>query len=169
MRGSFAYISTGSPTESGLTACTVMRTFQVGDYSEVAVGYDFLSQEYAEWVGSPYNDIFTIQVQGDTGYIVHRTINGENNWENLTNTDIGFIGESADAQYNSSPYELDGHLVWAGGSSPRGEDDDLNVTGAEAVYALPDGATTVTILIAISDVADAIYDSVAAIDYIEFR
>ncbi|HPQ70454.1 MAG TPA: choice-of-anchor L domain-containing protein [bacterium] len=167
--GSFAYISTGSPTQSGLQACTVMRTFNVSGYNEVAVGYDFLSQEYAEWVGSPYNDIFTMQVQGDTGYIVHRTINGENNWEDLTNTDIGFIADSADAAYNTPANELDGHLVWEGGSSPRGEDDDLNVTGSEAVYALPEGATTITILITISDVADAIYDSVAAIDYIEFR
>ena len=38
-----------------------------------------------------------------------------------------------------------------------------------AEYPLPAGATTITVLITVSDVADAIYDSVAAIDYIEFQ
>jgi len=178
--GSFAYISTGSPTSVGLQACTVMRTFDVSGYSKIRVSYDFISQEYEEWVGSAYNDIFTVLVQGETGYVVHRTINDTDNWDplSLEEGDIGFIADSADAQYNpadpggqhsNGPYLLDGHLKWEGQSSPRGEDDTNNLIGAVAEYDLPAGATTITLLITISDVADAIYDSVAAIDYIEFE
>ena len=179
--GYFAYISTGSPTQSGLQACTVMRTFNVSGYSKMIVSYDFISQEYQEWVGSAYNDVFTVLIQGETGYVVSRTINGDNNWDPLTPAEgvIGFIADSADAQYNptsadpysNGAYMLDGHLVWGGsdGNTPRGENDGGDVMGRVAEYPLPAGATTITVLITVSDVADAIYDSVAAIDYIEFQ
>lgn len=178
----FAYIATGSPTAANLQSCTVTRTFQVPDgATEVAVAYDFISQEYEEWLGSAYNDIFTVLIQGETGYIIHRTINGEDYWDEIdaADADIGFIADSADAQYNptsgspfsNGPYLYDGHLKWEGtpGDSPRGMGDDPDEAYGLAVYPLPDGVPTVTILITVSDVADAIYDTAAILDYIEFR
>ena len=178
----FAYISTGSPTQSGLQACTVMRTFTVPEgATKIVVSYDFVSQEYEEWLGSAYNDVLTIQIQGEVGYIEHRTINGDNYWEQLTPAqgDIGFIADSADAQYNptnanpysNGPYLLDGHLKWGSESqTPRGEDDGDDVYGRVAEYDLPaNNPPTITVLMTVSDVADAIYDSVLAIDYIAFE
>ncbi|MDP8224168.1 MAG: choice-of-anchor L domain-containing protein [Candidatus Lernaella stagnicola] len=178
---SFGFISSGSPTAGGLQSCTVTRTFMVPDDTDTfVVSFDFLSQEYKEWVGSPYNDIFTVIIQGEYDYVVNRTVNGPNNWEFISNGGvIGTIADSVDAGPNaadSTPGEtnggnaFDGHLKWNGenDNTPRGDGNDDNVNGYIAEYGVEPGAT-ITVLITVSDVADAIYDSAGVIDYVGFE
>jgi hypothetical protein len=179
---SVGFLSTGDPDSANLTSCTITRTFTVpATATKMLVAYDFISQEYEEWVGSAYNDIFTVIIQGEFDYVVHRTINGANYWVELTPAegDIGWIGDSADAQYNptnppegysNGPGLFDGHLDWGTSDSntPRGNNDDNLVYGRVAEYPVTGGAT-ITVLITVSDVADAIYDSAGALDYVEFQ
>jgi hypothetical protein len=170
----YGLLSTGWKETAGKQSCTVSRTFTVPEgATTMVVSYDFISQEYPEWVGSPYDDIFTVIIQGEYDYAVHRTINAENDWEDLSGDEgeIGWIEESPDAQYNSPAYLFDGHLKWGGtdDNTPRGNNDDNMLYGRVAEYPLPAGVPTITVLITVSDVADAIYDSAGAIDYIEFK
>jgi hypothetical protein len=174
----FAYISTGSPTHS-IQACNIMRTFTVpSGKTKIVVSYDFVTQEYPEWVGSAYNDVATVQIQGEPDYIVHRTVNGDNNWADLSPTaggtgDIGFVGDAGDtdASYNATGHYFDGHLKYTGTgpTTPRGENDGGDLMSLTAEYDIPTGATTITVLFTISDVADAFWDSVLAVDYVEFQ
>jgi hypothetical protein len=171
----FGFISSGSPTVAGLQSCTVTRTFVVPDDTETfVVSFDFISQEYSEWVGSPYNDIFTVIIQGEYDYAVNRTVNGLNDWETLGLGGVfGTIADSADAQYNSGgngAYAFDGGLKWLGegDSTPRGDGNNDDVSGYIAEYTVEPGAT-ITVLITVSDVADAIYDSAGIIDYVGFE
>jgi hypothetical protein len=178
----YGLISTGWSDVGGKTTCTLSRTFTVpAGATNMLISYDFLSQEYPVYVGSAYNDIFTVMVQGDTQYAVHRTINGDNNWQNFDNTttppqgQIGWIASSADAQYNTQtdpgdPHVFNGHLVWTNvaNTTPRGNNDSNLLTGLTATYPVTAGAT-ITVLFTVSDTADAIYDSAAALEYVAFQ
>lgn len=186
----FGFLSTGGQDVSGLTTCTLSRTFNVpADATKMVVAYDFISQEYQEWTPSAYNDIFTVIIQGEYDYVVHRTVNAvesEGYWEQIpsASAQFGWIADSPDAQYNPTnpgdgvgngqfsqgAYMWDGHLKYTQvpANTGRGNDDNYEVTGQTAEYPVT-GGQTITVLITVSDVADAIYDSAAAIDYIEFQ
>jgi len=174
-QANYAFITTGG---NGRQSCTVTRTLMVPEgVSKLVVSYDYVSQEYAEWVNSAYNDMFTIILQGETSYLVNRTINdiaADGAWIDY-GTAIGNIVDSADATYNPpgppdglvfdgqiNPDEINGEDV------PRGGNDDTKVYGRTAKYDVTPGAT-ITIIITVADVADAIYDSAALIDYFAFE
>ena len=100
------------------------------------------------------------------------------NWADLSPTaggtgDIGFVGDAGDtdASYNATGHYFDGHLKYTGTgpTTPRGENDGGDLMSLTAEYDIPTGATTITVLFTISDVADAFWDSVLAVDYVEFQ
>ncbi|MCC6158361.1 MAG: choice-of-anchor L domain-containing protein [Deltaproteobacteria bacterium] len=179
----YLYASSGG---NMVPSCTMTLTTVVPDgMSELEISYDFISQEYEEWVGSVYNDIFTVIVQGSPEYLVNRTVNNValvNDWSEIAADSaaatIAQIASSVDAQYNPSgssphsngPYQFDGHLVWGGSgdTTPRGLPENDNL-GRTATVALPTDMSTITIIVTISDVGDKIYDSVGAIDYLMFK
>ncbi|NLH49836.1 MAG: hypothetical protein GX444_14740 [Myxococcales bacterium] len=166
----YGFITSGG---SDNPSCTVTRTFTVpAGATKFVVSYNFISQEYEEWINSAYNDIFTVIIQGETGYVIHRTINDvafEGAWTDL-GLAIGNIDSSADATYNPTGAIFDGQLNWGGSdaSTPRGPGDTQSSAGRVAEYPVTAGAT-ITVLITVSDVADRIYDSAATIDYVAFE
>ncbi|MBZ0271820.1 choice-of-anchor L domain-containing protein [bacterium] len=181
--GAYLYVSSGG---SDVASCTLSATFDVPDgATEIEISYNFVSQEYEEWVGSIYNDIFTAIVQGAPDYLVNRTVNNiatDDDWlaigDDSPAATIAGIAGSADAAFNptsddphsNGPQLFDGILKWDAnaGENPRGEPEDDNV-GKTATVMLPEDQTTVTVLVTVSDVGDRIYDSAGAIDWMCFR
>jgi hypothetical protein len=179
----YLYASSGG---NGVASCTLTATVSVpAGATQLEISYNFVSQEYEEWVGSQYDDIFTVIIQGAPDYLVNRTVNNiatDNDWLAIAAADaaatIADIASSSDAQYNptstsphsNGPYLFDGMLNWNNNAAqnPRGEPEDNNV-GKTATVALPEGASTITIIVTISDVADTIYDSVGLIDWLQFK
>ncbi len=165
----YMYLSSGG-SQNPSTTCSA--TFQVPDgVTEVAISYDFFSQEWEEWAFSPYNDIFTVIIQGEFDYVINRTIDNtavDDDWADVA-LDIAGVGASADAQFNATGAVFDGHLKWnsSPGSTPRGGVED-DMVGQVATYPIEAGST-VTLLLTVSDVGDKIYDSGAAIDWVELR
>ncbi len=166
----YGFITSGGNNRA---SCTVSRTVQVpAGASKLVVSYNYISQEYIEWLNSAYNDMGTVLIQGQTEYIVHRTINDvafDDAWTNL-GLAIGNIDTSADSNANDNPGIFDGQLNWGSndGDTPRGGSDDETDAGRVAEFAVNSG-DTVTLLITVSDVGDTIYDSALVIDYFEFQ
>jgi len=168
----YAYITTGG---NALQSCTVTRTLTVPEgKTTLEVKYDFVSQEYPEWVGSAYNDIFTFIIQGEYNYVINRTVNNiatTDDWEAIS----GVAAETAkiksaddtDSKYNDTGDVFDGHLKAGGSTVPRGPAANDN-KGKVATYTVTPGAP-ITLLITVSDVADAYWDSAAIIDYVAFK
>ena len=173
----YLYLTSGGDQNP---SCTCSATFQVpAGATELAISYDFMSQEWEEWAFSPYNDIFTAIIQGEYDYVINRTIDNvalDDDWADIS-LSPGFIATgSPDAQYNptstdphsTGPYNFDGHLRWGASASdtPRGSDE--TPVGQVASYAVEAGST-ITLLLTVSDVGDKIYDSAAVVDWVEFR
>lgn len=160
-------------TSSGnqVASCTLSTTVTVPDgATKIKATYNFLSQEWEEWAGSAYNDIFTLIVQGAPDYLVNRTVNNTasaGDWEDIAMAILGIDG-SADAQYNGTGAVYDGQLKNAGGEGVRGEPENDNV-GKFATVNLPADMTTITVLFTVSDVGDKIYDSAGLVDSLCFE
>jgi hypothetical protein len=161
---------------SGNQSCTLTTTVTVpSGLTSLEAGYNFASQEYSEWVGSAYNDIFTVIIQGAPDYLVNRTVNNiatDNDWMDIPAAaqTIANITDSSDADYNPTGRIFDGSLKYSSSASedPRGTPSDENL-GKVSTVTLPDGMTTITIIVTVSDVGDAIYDSVGMIDHLCFK
>jgi hypothetical protein len=170
---SYMYVSSSG---SGNSSCTLTTTVSVpSGMTQLEVGYNFASQEYEEWVGSAYNDIFTVIIQGAPDYSVNRTVNNiatDNDWQNIPTAaeTIADIASSDDATYNPTGAQYDGSLKSSDDANedPRGNPADDNL-GKVSVVTLPDGMTTITVIVTVSDVGDAIYDSVGLIDHMCFK
>ncbi|MCZ7585701.1 MAG: choice-of-anchor L domain-containing protein [Deltaproteobacteria bacterium] len=161
-------------TSSGsqVASCTLTTTVDVpSGASSLRATYNFLSQEWEEWAGSAYNDIFTVYIQGGPDPLVNRTVNNTADaldWADYGEAVLG-IETSADAGFNATGEVYDGQLKPAeGGEGVRGEPEDDNV-GHSASAPLPEGFTTVTIIVTVSDVGDKIYDSAGLIDSLCFE
>lgn len=156
---------------SGNPSCTMTTTVNVpSGATGLKATYNFLSQEWEEWAGSAYNDIFTVIVQGAPDYLVNRTVNNTADaldWEDYGTAILGIDG-SADATYNGTGAVYDGQLKSGSGDEVRGEPEDDNV-GKSATVGLPDGFTTITVIVTTSDVGDQIYDSAGLVDALCFQ
>jgi hypothetical protein len=168
----YMYISSGG---NNVQSCTATVTVPVpSGATSMEISYNFVSQEYEEWVGSAYNDIFTVIVQGSPIYAVNRSVNNvatSDDWMDLTGdaVTIAEIGTSDDAYWNDNSMMFDGGLKGGDGeSNPRGAPVNDNL-GNTASVPLPEDFASITIIATVSDVADAIYDSAGLIDWIEFK
>ncbi|MDP8255591.1 MAG: choice-of-anchor L domain-containing protein [Candidatus Alcyoniella australis] len=165
----YALLSTGGANRQTVT---IMRTVEVpADATAFKISYDFISQEYAEWVGSGFNDVFTLKILGSPDYIIYRTINNTAEadlWEALSDPTaqaVADIDQSTDAAQNDSGKIFDGHLK-ANARGPRITDH----AGAFADYDIsPYQGQEITLVFTIADVGDKIYDSAVLIDYIKFE
>lgn len=115
-----------------------------GDEVTISFRYNYLSEEYPEWVGSAYNDIFTSVVE---------TVGGEEL-------------EVATEQVNTTEWTPISGLDFPGGDDTVGQSGwkfvSIDVPKAEL-----DGSGAFRFTI--QDVGDAIYDSVVLIDRIHVR
>jgi hypothetical protein len=170
---SYLYVSSGG---NGIGGCSMALNINVpSGATTLEVKYNFLSQEYPEWVGSPYNDTFTVSLKGSPVYTVNRTVNNvasAEDWQAIVDTelaaDIAQVGISQDASRNvvaNGANKYDGKLKY-GETTGRPADDNA---GKIATMALPAGQTSVMLIVTVNDVADKIYDSVGVIDWIRIK
>ncbi len=141
--GSFmGYVSTG-PAGAVTNASLEYQFTPSAAASTVTISlwYQFITEEFPEFVGTKFNDVLIIEVEGPGG------------------------GTLATESVNGSAFTRDDRYQFPGGDSSAG------TTGwrrKELVVPLTDGATY-NLRIRIADAGDGIFDSVALIDGIEFR
>ena len=156
--------SGGSGRKSSSVYCSVVIPEEA---TTIEVSYNFISQEYAEWVGSGFNDIFTVKIDGSPDTILSRTINNagaEQLWEDISaeSASVGAIADSNDAGYNSTGRVFDGQL----GVNARG----AKIEESSSPYASGDiskhAGQEVVITLTVADAGDSIFDTAALVDYI---
>jgi len=137
------------------------------DATTIEVSYNFISQEYSEWVGSGFNDMFTVKIDGSPDSLVNRTINNagaEQLWEPIAaeSASVGAIAESSDASYNGTGPVFDGQLK----VDARG----ANLMDPAKPVATADiskhAGESVVITLTVGDAGDSIFDTAALVDYI---
>jgi hypothetical protein len=118
------------------------------------VKWNFLSEEFLEWIGSNYQDYFTIEIIKDDGSVVYlysRTIDGFATEYGATTTDPGqLIGVSPGIVFDKTSVYMTG---W--------NSSEFDVTAYRG--------TTITIVFLIGDVGDSIYDSACLLDDISIQ
>jgi len=147
-----AAISTGSKTLSSSDALSHTTSLLATGAINVPTGaskllfdYDFLSEEFDEYVDSVYDDTFVVSFSGPDD--VYATLV----------TSVNIIGQN-----NSFPIE-------------NGDIGDIQVAGAEHTgwitreVALNGVGSPINIISCVSDVGDAAYDSIVFIDRIRFE
>ncbi len=167
----YAFLTTGG---TGRRSCTAYRTLDVPeDASALAVSYDLATQEYPQWVGSAYTDVFTVAVTGAFSFAVNRTVNNLATGADFTSIpgearDIAGVNLSQDAAANAGGAVFDGHLRWSDdGAVPRGGALDGGL-GKVASFPVTPG-DRITLVLFVSDVADLYWDTAALIDYVRFE
>jgi Putative metal-binding motif len=177
----YLFLSTGG---DNVKDCWMFIHADVPDgATEIEVKYSFVSQEYEEWLGSPYNDIFTVILQSSPDYIVNRTVNNtasNEDWLEIGPGDaaatMADIALSVDAQANAEfteegephsngPNMFDGKLDYGEATGNPDEDN----AGKISSMSLPVDKQHVKIVVSVSDISDRIYDSVGVIDWIRFK
>ena len=142
-RARMAYISTGPAATNISTSMSQDFTVQAGISSiPVQLEYNFVTEEYPEWVGTQYNDCVQIKLQ----------------------TPDGSIHTLAYESVNSSDFSP------VGGVSLPGGDDTVGQTGWKTVAVnvpVTQGAGKYRIFI--TDKGDDIFDSVLLMDDIRFK
>jgi len=161
----YLFLSSGG---SGRKASTVYCALQVPEAATtIEVSYNFISQEYAEWVGSGFNDMFTVKVDGSPDSILSRTINNagsEQLWEDISaeSASVGAIEQSNDAGYNATGRVFDGQL------NPNARGAKIEESGSP--YATGDiskhAGQEMILVLTVADAGDSIFDTAALVDYI---
>jgi hypothetical protein len=130
--------------DDGIAGDTASVTFTIDvpastRSQKFSFSYMMLSQEYDEWVGSDFNDTFTATVS-----------DGVNE---------SYVLESI----NTSDIDFSDHLD-VSGTYFDGRTQMYTVT-----YDIPDGVTSLTITMSISDVGDGLFDSAVVIDNLQIK
>ncbi len=137
------YVSTGPSADFSSSKITQAFTVQSGVNSiPVSFDYNFVTEEYPEWVGTVYNDALYIRMRTPSGNVV----------------------TLATESVNTSTF------VTLGGIDFPGGDNTVGMTGWKPVtmsVPVTEGAGTYEIFI--EDRGDDIYDSVILIDNIRFK
>ena len=163
--GNYLFLSTGGSNREQATVHCPLNIPVTPPASKSC--YNFISQEYAEWVGSGYNDIFSVKVEGAPDLLINRTINNAGSgdlWESISaeGEAIGEIAGSWDAAYNETGKIFDGQLK----PDARG----AKITESTGTTALADisehAGTDVILVLTVGDVGDYIFDTAALIDSI---
>jgi hypothetical protein len=148
----FASTDLGGPGDAGLSALGGHATFDAASYqvtlvptgSTLHVQYVFASEEYPEYVGSPYNDVMEVLVDGQ-------------NCATVPNTTDPVSVNTVNAGSNSS-YYVDNSAGAAGYSTSM---DGLTVPLTCSVPVTP--GQPVTVRIAVADSSDYVFDSAVAL------
>jgi hypothetical protein len=119
-----------------------------------SVDWKFFSEEYPEWVGSPYNDAFLIETPASNFTISGNSISAPNN----------------------KAFDPSGHLVsinttgavGMSSTNSNGTTYDGATTKLSTVGAIPPGASQVTIVFSVMDLGDSIYDTTVFLDNFRF-
>jgi len=137
------YVSTGPSADYVSSILSQAFTIQSGVTSiPLKFDYNFVTEEYPEWVGTIYNDALFITMQTPSGNIV----------------------SLAQESVNSSAF------VPVGGIDFPGGDNTVGMTGWKSVtVSVPVSEGPGTYRIFISDAGDDIYDSVVLLDNIRFK
>lgn len=106
---------------------------------KLLMDFMFFSDEYPEFVGSQFNDFFSIKVEGT---------------------------EIAQDQFGNA---VSINSVFFSGSSAAGTIFDGRTSLLTAVYSVPANTQSVQVVVAIGDVGDGIYDSAAFMDNVRFE
>jgi hypothetical protein len=144
----FASTDLGRDGDSGLSTLAGYPTYDAASYtvtlkptgSTLHVKYVFASEEYPEYVGSTFNDVMAITVNG-------------HNCATVPDTDIPVAVNTVNAQTNSN-YYVDNTSGAAGYSTSM---DGLTVPLTCSIPVTPGQPATVQI--AVADTSDHIYDS----------
>lgn len=137
------YVSTGPAGDFVSSTLTQTFTIQPGVTSiPLSFDYNFVTEEYPEWVGTIYNDALLITMQTPSGNVI----------------------TLATEEINSSSF------VPVSGIDFPGGDDTVGMTGWKSVTVnVPVTEGPGTYKIFIKDAGDDIYDSVVLIDNIRFK
>jgi hypothetical protein len=148
----YAFLTTGAGSKGNAMSRMSREVTVPEGAKELVIEYNFVSQEYPGWVGTIYNDAFVAYVAGDTHFLLAETVNGNaGRWQDYFES-VGNVSQST--------------VAVGGVSGTFG-----GTTGARTARVPVEGCTgkTVTLVLAISDVGDTIYDSAVAIDRIGFE
>ena len=163
--GNYLFLSTGGSSREQATVHCPLSIPSTA--TSIEIRYNFISQEYSEWVGSGYNDIFSVKVDGAPDLIINRTINNAGSselWESISaeGEAIGQIASSVDASYNETGKIFDGQLK----PDARGA-KITESTGTTAIADISEHAgTDIVLVMTVGDVGDYIFDTAALIDSI---
>jgi len=148
----YAFLTTGAGSVEGARSALI-RDFEVpAGVTKMHVRYSFLSQEYPDWLDSPYNDLFVVYLAGSTEFLVKESVQGnEEDWIDYFQP-VGNV--------TSSPAEVGGSRQVFGG----------RLEAREATVSLKGCANgPVRVVFAVTDIGDRIYDSAAVIDAVWFE
>lgn len=148
----FASTALGEPGDSALSALSGFSTYDAAAYSVTVVpngntlyvDYVFASEEYPEYVGSSYNDVMAVFVDGQNCALVPGT---------QTPVSINTVNPGSNAQYY-----VDNTFGAAGYGTTM---DGLTTPLVCSVPVTP--GEPVVIKIAVADASDAVYDSAVAL------
>ncbi len=134
-------ISTGSGAIGGASS-SLEQSFNVpSGVTTLTLHYNFVSEEYWEWVGSQYNDVFNATLHTPEG-----------------SREVAFASVNTATWYGVSGIDF------PGGDSTCGQTGWLEASIDVSQYAGTDDTLTLTV----HDVGDTIYDSVVLLDTIKF-
>jgi hypothetical protein len=148
----FASTGLGQPGDSELSALSGFVTYDAAAYSVTVVPngntlhikYAFASEEYPEYVGSSYNDVMAVFVDGQNCALVPGT---------LTPVSVNTINPGANSQY---------FVDNASGAAGYGTTMDGLTTPLVCSVPVTPGEHVV-IKVAVADASDSIYDSAVAL------
>jgi hypothetical protein len=138
-----ALISTG-PDASNVST-TLVQTFSIlpnTDKLTIRLDYNYITEEYPEWVGSIYNDLFRATVVTSNGSVIPLAFESVNTTSFKSITGIDFPG----------------------GDTTLGQSGWKTVS---AVVPIAPGTTRITLFV--TDQGDAIYDTVVTLDNVRFK
>jgi hypothetical protein len=119
-----------------------------------AVDWKFLSEEFPEFVGSPYNDAFFIETP-DSNIIITDNIA-------LSNRNVAYDPFGSRVSINTT-----GATGMTSANAAGTTYDGATATLTTAAR-IPDGATQVTIVFSVTDLGDSIYDTAVFLDNFRF-
>lgn len=152
----YGLLSTGG---DGRSACLAARAITVPPgATSLILSYNLLTQDAAEWLGSPYADTaFAFVVGAQRGFALDRTMEstkaaGDFEDAPASVSTLGDIATSADASYNATGAVWDAYL--AGGRFAS-----WPVYPGEAI----------TLVLGVADTADPYWDSALVVDFVRFE
>lgn len=144
----YAFLSTGDGSRRGIASRMVREVNVPAGTRALVIDYNVMTQEYPNWVGTIYNDVFVAYVSGDRGFLLAETVTGNaGKW-----TDFGkVVGNVDKSSVESGKFN--------------------GITGARQKRIALDGCEgkRITLVLGVSDVGDSIYDTAVAVQRVAFE